>query len=145
MEIIQRIAYFVDSRTIGLGYGRLAEQRLYRLDPAYLRTSHEDDEPTIVDHVIVSATDVPGSGEETYIFPADKHGEIIKHIEMSGSFRGGLDHDAALAGLGYEVVTEAAGGTLPGSPITYGPITRDEYDAGCRIEALMQALGLSER
>lgn len=54
--------------------------------------------------VVVSATIAPYSGPETYIFPADEAGEVISWSELSGSYRGGLDHAEALRGAGYEVV-----------------------------------------
>lgn len=53
--------------------------------------------------VVVSASDVPYSGPETYIFGADSAGEIDSWIELPGSFRGALDHVAALEAAGYEV------------------------------------------
>ena len=56
---------------------------------------------TLVDHVIVSAVDVPFSGHETYIFQCDETGVVLDWSEMPGSFRGALDHERALNGLGY--------------------------------------------
>jgi hypothetical protein len=52
-------------------------------------------------YLIVSAVVVPYTGPETYIFPADEDGEITDWLELDGSFRGGLDHEAALVGAGY--------------------------------------------
>lgn len=43
------------------------------------------------------------SGPETYIFPADKTGEIVNWSELDGSFKGGLDHEQALVNAGFEV------------------------------------------
>lgn len=40
---------------------------------------------------------------ETYIFPADENGNILDWEEMPGSFKGAIDHAAALEGLGYDV------------------------------------------
>lgn len=54
------------------------------------------------EHVIVSAVDVFGR-PETYIFPADKDGNVTDWGELTGSFHGGLDHEEALRGAGYEV------------------------------------------
>lgn len=71
-----------------------ADQRVYRLDPPYGGT---------YDFVVVSAADVPFSGPETYIFPCTADGDITDFGEMEGSYRGGLDHEAALRGMGYEV------------------------------------------
>lgn len=50
--------------------------------------------------VIVSAAIVPFSGPETFIFSADeeslKTGSPISWAELPGSFKGALDHQAAL-------------------------------------------------
>lgn len=51
------------------------------------------------DHfVITSAVTVPYSGPETYVFRASPDGEILSWRELDGSFRGGLNHDTAIAG-----------------------------------------------
>ena len=55
------------------------------------------------EYVVVSAADVMYSGPETYIFGADENGEVVDWLELPGSFRGKLDHVAALEGAGYEV------------------------------------------
>lgn len=55
------------------------------------------------EYVVVSAVVVPYSGPETYIFPADENGEIVDYGELDGSYRGGLDHELALAQAGYAV------------------------------------------
>jgi len=64
-------------------------------------------------NVIVSATRVPYSGPETYIFGAaklektDKFGndwETADWGELDGSYRGGLSHAQALENAGYEIV-----------------------------------------
>jgi hypothetical protein len=57
------------------------------------------------EHVVVSAVRAMFSGPETYIFPADESGEVVNWCELEGSFKGGLDHQRALEGAGYEVVT----------------------------------------
>lgn len=54
-------------------------------------------------YVIVSATVVPHSGPETYIFGADESGEVVDWMELDGSFRGECDHEQALANAGYSV------------------------------------------
>lgn len=54
-------------------------------------------------YVIVSAVTLD-TGPETYIFPCDSHGQVVRFREMRGSFRGGLDHEEALNNAGYEVV-----------------------------------------
>lgn len=55
-------------------------------------------------YVVVSAADVLYSGPETYIFPADKEGEVLSWSEIKGSFRGALNHTRALHNAGYEVI-----------------------------------------
>lgn len=57
--------------------------------------------------VIVSATDAPFSGPETYLFPATEEslekGDPSSWGELGGSFRGRKDHAEALRNAGYEV------------------------------------------
>lgn len=86
--------------------GARGEQRFFYLDPAmepdtYDRTADVD----LIPFVIVSAADVPFSGPETYIFPADPWGRIASFGELPGSFRGGWDHERALASAGYVVAS----------------------------------------
>ena len=54
-------------------------------------------------YVAVSAVVAMFSGPETYIFPADKKGEVLDWNELGGSFKGGLCHETALTNAGYEV------------------------------------------
>ena len=75
--------------------------KLYKLDTPVEYGWNEPHGTT--DHVVVSAAVVAFSGPETYIFPASEAGYILDWGELSGSYRGGLDHQAALAGAGYEV------------------------------------------
>lgn len=77
--------------------GWTGNARLYRCEPPM----PTEDGPT--EYVVVSATVAWMSGPETYIFAADKDGNITNWCELPGSFRGGLDHDEALRGAGYEV------------------------------------------
>lgn len=49
--------------------------------------------------VVTSATYAMFSGPETYIFPADKDGNILSWGELDGSYRGGLNHERAINGL----------------------------------------------
>lgn len=49
-------------------------------------------------YIITSAVTIPHSGPETYVFRASREGEILSWIELDGSFRGGLNHDTAIAG-----------------------------------------------
>ena len=74
-----------------------ADQRVYRLDPPHV----EDGETH--DIVVVSAVYALFSGPETYIFPGTVDGEVTDFGELAGSFRGSIDHEEALRGMGYEV------------------------------------------
>ncbi|ASZ73371.1 hypothetical protein SEA_LUCKYBARNES_54 [Brevibacterium phage LuckyBarnes] len=82
----------------------VADQRVYRLMPPHVEKDYHGVEHTY-DVVIVSAADVPFSGPETYIFPGTADGEVTDYGELEGSYRGGLDHEEALRGMGYEVFT----------------------------------------
>lgn len=65
-----------------------------------------DEEKT--SYVIVSSVYAPFTGPETYIFPADKDGEVLSWGELEGSFRGMSyrdDHEEALNNAGYKVVS----------------------------------------
>lgn len=87
-------------------------QLLYKLDPPLEWMGwgeDEEDQPQSTEYVIVSAVDAPLSGPETYIFAADAEGNITDWGELEGSYRGGFDHEQALAGAGYEVVTGTGG------------------------------------
>jgi hypothetical protein len=64
----------------------------------------EDGGAKVADHVIVSAVEVMFSGPETYIFPATSDGDALDMLEMVGSLRGALDHEAAIARAGWEIV-----------------------------------------
>jgi hypothetical protein len=61
------------------------------------------------DHVVISAVEVPFSGPETYIFPADNTGAILSWCELGGSYRGGLSHEKAVYAAGWKL----AGGYDP--------------------------------
>lgn len=76
--------------------GWLGDARLYKL------SEHIEENDIKTKYVIVSATHAC-SGPETYIFPADLEGEILDWGELSGSFRGGLDHESALEGAGFTI------------------------------------------
>jgi len=58
----------------------------------------------LTDFVIVSAA-APNSEPETYIFPANREGKALNMIELSGSFKGELNHVRALENAGYKVHT----------------------------------------
>lgn len=71
--------------------------------PGYWRLYRCDQGGALPEYVIVSAAVVPISGPETYIFAANKNGQVTDWIELPGSFRGALDHERALRNAGYEV------------------------------------------
>jgi hypothetical protein len=82
------------------------EAWLYRLEPPHVKkpgfNGHKDE---TIEYVVSSATVAPyGGGPETYLFWADEAGEVLSWLELDGSFRGALDCDRAVRGLGYEVV-----------------------------------------
>lgn len=58
------------------------------------------------EYVWVSAVPYVGSfeGPETYIFPSDAEGEVLDWLELDGSFRGEMNIEKALAGLGFPVL-----------------------------------------
>lgn len=80
--------------------GFAGDARLFRLYPP-VKWGWDDDKKT--EYVVVSAAITFDHGPETYIFPADENGNVVGWLELHGSFQGGLDHDKALRGAGYEV------------------------------------------
>ena len=102
---------------------RSAVQMLYRLDPPIAFTRYNDDceeETRQAEYVVVSATHVMGT-PETYIFAADESGEIQFWCELDGSYKGGMDHVAALKGAGYEVSKPRECRAVPCSCCTGAP------------------------
>ena len=83
--------------------GFTGSAKLYKLDPPIKEYDFEDDIKAEHEYVVVSATNVPYSGDETYIFPSDKDGKVKSWGELEGSFRGEKDHDQALRYAGYKV------------------------------------------
>lgn len=69
------------------------EQILFRMEPPYL--GHE--------YIVASAANVPYSGAEVYLFPADRDGEITDWVNLDGSERGTLNIDRVLHKIGYEI------------------------------------------
>ena len=53
------------------------------------------------EYIITSASDVMFTGAETYIFPADKDGNITDWCELRGSYRGELNHKRCFSNIGY--------------------------------------------
>lgn len=83
------------------------DARLYELSEPVEYEDLDEDRTDVTKFVIVSATVASFSGPETYVFPATEDGEVINFLELPGSFRGGLDHKAALVGAGFTVTEEA--------------------------------------
>ena len=75
---------------------------VYELD---FPVKYGDDDKT-TSFVWVSAVPHVGfvEGPETYIFACDSDGEVLDWIELGGSFKGAMDHDRALRGLGVEKI-----------------------------------------
>ena len=62
------------------------------------------EEGKTTEYVVTSASNMVFLDEpETYIFPSDSDGEITEWSEMDGSYRGGLDHEQAIRGAGWEI------------------------------------------
>lgn len=55
-------------------------------------------------YVIVSTSNVPMSGWETFIFPADKHARVLDWLELPGSQRYTRSHQEVLLNAGYLIV-----------------------------------------
>ena len=89
--------------------GMNGAKRLFRLDPPLRQRDWfaDGDEEVFTEHeiVVVSAAVAFGS-PETYIFPADRSGEITDYGELEGSFRGRLDHEEALRNAGYDSIVD---------------------------------------
>jgi hypothetical protein len=58
----------------------------------------EEDARGTTTYVVSSAASTFG-GPETYLFPADADGNVVDWLELSGSFRGALDHERAINGF----------------------------------------------
>lgn len=86
--------------------GWRGDARLYRLSEPLAPDYGEERTPA--EYVIVSAVVAAYSGPETYIFPATADGAVVNYGELPGSFRGALDHAAALDNAGYAIAAEVA-------------------------------------
>jgi hypothetical protein len=84
------------------------------------------------EYVRVSASNVPRSGPETYIFLANDQGEPINWLECEGSYRGGYDHNEALNGANYKIVGNPKRVSL-------------EYTTDCLTAALNRTIRLQRR
>ena len=78
---------------------------LYRLDPP-LKDYERGSENIFYEYVVVSATVVIYTGAETYIFGADKEGNIVNWSDLPGSCRGTLNHEEVLRDAGYDTFVE---------------------------------------
>lgn len=89
-----------------LPYNNGADQKLYRLEPpiGYTTYGHNDEESKTSEYVIVSGANIMFSGPETYIFPADSDGNVTSWGELSGSFRGAINHQKSIENAGYMLV-----------------------------------------
>lgn len=76
---------------------------LYHVNPpiGYDMDYDTDEYQSKTDFVIVSTVVAPFSGLETFIFPADKNGEITSWGELDGSQRGTSSHREVLEAAGY--------------------------------------------
>lgn len=82
--------------------GFRGDARVYRCSPPLQGRSWDDDEDVpSYEYVIISASVVPFSGLETYIFGSNADWEVVSWTELPGSYRGGLDHVRALRLAGY--------------------------------------------
>lgn len=82
--------------------------RVYRCDPPMPWRKYGVGEDRTAEYVIVSAVPHVLVGDpETYIFPASigpDGVDVDDWGELDGSYRGGMDHEEALRGAGYEVI-----------------------------------------
>lgn len=83
--------------------GFRGDAKLFRLFPP-LEDKVWDDEVTRHEYVVVSGVYAMFSGPETYIFGSDAEGEVTNWGELTGSFRGSIDHETALRNAGYSTI-----------------------------------------
>lgn len=90
--------------------GWQGDARVFELSEpvAYDYDWNTDEYKSSTKFVVVSAASVMFSGAETYIFACDENGEVLNWMELEGSFKGGLDHERALQGAGFEVEQQPA-------------------------------------
>lgn len=103
MELVEAIPFHTATFVRNLDEEWHGNARLYRLNPPLAEEDGEDS--YVYEYVVVSAVVAMFSGPETYIFGSDENGQNVNYSELPGSFRGSLDHEAALAGAGYVVIT----------------------------------------
>lgn len=83
--------------------GFRGDARLYKLTPSLNEKDYNGHHKADHEYVLVSASHGAFSGPETYIFPANKRGDVTDWGELGGSFKGGLDHKQALENAGYSI------------------------------------------
>lgn len=81
-----------------------AEQALYRLSEPITYGWNNDQQ---TEYVVISALTFAfdHAGSETFIFPADEHGEVVDWGELDGSQRGTTSHAAVIAAAGWELAS----------------------------------------
>ena len=86
----------------------VGDARLYGVTPPMRHETYDhiagETVETFHKYVIVSTADVPFSGQETYIFPADAEGNVVVFHEMKGSMKGDHSHVEVLNYVGYVLV-----------------------------------------
>lgn len=75
----------------------------YQVNPPMTAVSWDDEPGEKHEFVVVSSANVEGR-DETYIFPANKKGEIVDWSQMKGSDKDIYSHDAAFGNVGYNIV-----------------------------------------
>ena len=83
--------------------GFRGEAHLFSVEPPMEYIPEYNEPPKLTEYVIVSGVNAFGSGPETFIFPADKDGNILSWGELDGSFQGDIDIVRALSNAGYTV------------------------------------------
>ena len=78
-------------------------QMLWKVTPPIItEPCYEGDTKKKFNYIITSCASVFGQ-PETYVFGADKNGEILDWGELDGSFKGDFDHERAIIGAGYQI------------------------------------------
>lgn len=57
----------------------------------------------VTSYVSVSCAIGDDGRYQTYIFPANEHGDVLDWMHLAGSYKGGLDREKALQQAGYTV------------------------------------------
>jgi hypothetical protein len=82
------------------------DMELWKVDPpvkyCVYNTRTRKDVEHKTSYVVVSAVVAPFSGSETYIFPADRDGNVIDWGELPGSSRGTMDHKEVIMNINHQ-------------------------------------------